>query len=437
MLNLLACMLLSVDAQPASHRVTSLPGFTLIAPMYSGYLQIPNSNGKELHYTFFYSQNNPVTDPVLLWLNGGPGCSSMEGAFMENGPYIFSETNSSSYVNPNSWNKNASVIYLEAPAGVGYSIMGALSNNATGDNTTAADNLQALYLFFTYFPTFKQNKFYIAGESYAGIYVPSLAYFIQESNKNSSNLQINLQGIMVGNGVTLWSVDTDSVWPYFLYWHQLIDDSIYFPWVNLNCSIDFNLEGYCITLYEQMLDLFSGINYYDVYRPCINPDVMSTKPHRARWNSAVLTGIQNCVPDNTLITYMNTPSVRSALHINSTLGAWEECTNLDYDIDHNVGSFYFYPSLIASGINIWIYSGDTDTAVSTYGSINWLNLLGLPTTIDWQEWMFNGQVAGFYWKLGNNVRFNTVRGAGHMCIQWKAPEGYQMFLSFIQGKDLV
>ena len=437
MLCLLSHLLIAAIAQPASHQVKSLPLFPpLKTPMYSGYLTIPNSNGKQLHYMFIYSQNNPVTDPVVLWLNGGPGCSSMEGAFMENGPYIFDEFNSSAFLNPNTWNKNASMLYIEAPAGVGYSILGSLANNNTNDNQTAEDNLEAVLQFFSYFPSFRSNDFYIAGESYAGIYVPSLAYFIVESNKNGTNANINLKGILVGNGVTLWSVDTDSVWPEFLYWHQLIDDSIYFPWVNLNCSIDFNLQGYCVTLYEKMLDLFTNINYYDIYRPCIHPD-MASAPHKARWNSNVLTGILNCVPDNGLIKYMNRPDVRVALHINSTIGAWQECTDLNYFTDVNVGSFYFYPTLIENGLRIWIYSGDTDSSVSTLGSINWLNLLGLKTTVNWREWMSQGQVGGFYWKLGSNVHFNTIRGAGHMCIQWKPVEGYEMFLAFIQGNDLV
>ena len=436
MLSLLPLLLAAVTAQPSSHQVKSLPKFPpLKTPMYSGYLDIPNSDGKSLHYLFVYSQNNPVTDPVVLWLNGGPGCSSMEGAFMENGPYIFDEFNSSAFLNPNTWNKNASMLYIEAPAGVGYSILGSLANNNTNDNQTAQDNLQALLKFFNYFPTFAANEFYISGESYAGIYVPSLAYFIVESNKNGVNPSINLKGILVGNGVTLWSVDTDSVWPEFLYWHQLIDDSIYFPWVNLNCSIDFNLQGYCVVLYEKMLDLFTNINYYDIYRPCIHPDLGSA-PHKARWNSNVLGGILNCVPDNGLTKYMNRPDVRVALNINSTIGAWQECSDLNYFTDHNVGSFYFYPTLIASGLRIWIYSGDTDSSVSTLGSINWLNLLGLQTTVTWREWMSQGQVGGFYWKLGDNVHFNTIRGAGHMCIQWKPIEGYEMFLSFIQGKNL-
>ena len=390
-------------------------------------------NGAELHYVFYTSQNSPTTDLVVLWLNGGPGCSSMEGTFMENGPFIFSESNYSSYENPYSWNKVANMLYFESPAGVGYSVMGSLSNNHTNDNITAEQNLAAIVQWFAYFPEFTSNDFYIAGESYAGVYVPYLAYYIQQYNKDPET-KIHLTGILVGNPVTDWKVDADSVWPYFLYSHELIDASIYTPWVNNNCSIFFNLPTYCTELYEKMLNLFTGINYYDIYRKCIYPT--SAKPIRTNWGVSRLGGIEDCIPNQALVKYMNSPSVRDALHINTTLGAWMLCNNIDYDYDNYKGSYYLYPSLISSGIRINIYSGDTDSCVPTYGTREWINNLGLPIGLNWTEWYLDGQVAGFYMRYQTNFRFNTIRGSGHMCIQWKPAQGLMMFTKFLLGQDL-
>lgn len=430
------------NAAPPSHQVISLPGiasFNFL--MYSGYLPIPNSNGKELHYVFYTSQNNPATDPLVLWLNGGPGCSSLEGAFMENGPFVFSETNNSMYVNPYSWNTNASMLYIEAPAGVGYSVLGEASNLNTGDNQTAADNLQALLQWFAYFPEYTNRSFFISGESYAGIYVPTLAYqILQYTNNTSNNSPFNLTGFIVGNAVTDWAVDADAVWPYFLYWHALIDDTIWFPWVNagcsgLNASLGINTTPYCAQLYNSMLNLFTGINYYDIYRNCISPDYMRPIT-KARWGTSNLKDISECVPDNALTIYLNTPRVRNALHINTTVGAWEECTDLNYTIDYSVGSYYLYPSLIASGIRIHVYSGDTDSCVPTLGTLEWLNNLNIPLAVNWTEWTLNDQVGGFFMRYGPNLSFNTIRGSGHMCIQWNRPAGFQMFTSFLLGQDL-
>jgi len=81
-----------------------------------------------LHYVFIESLSNPATDPILIWFNGGPGCSSMLGLFAENGPYIIDDGETIIKPNPWPWNKNASLLFIESPAGVGFSLA-----NGTGD----------------------------------------------------------------------------------------------------------------------------------------------------------------------------------------------------------------------------------------------------------------------------------------------------------------
>lgn len=99
---------------------------------YSGYVDVTDS--KSLHYVFVTSQNDPTTDPVLVWLNGGPGCSSMIGLFVEHGPMMVTETTEAHFIpNPHSWNKNSSVLYIESPATVGYSVGNASTDNITND----------------------------------------------------------------------------------------------------------------------------------------------------------------------------------------------------------------------------------------------------------------------------------------------------------------
>ena len=100
----------------------------------------------------------------------------MDGLFYEHGPYVFVGQGVDLVVNPYAWNMNASVIYLEAPAGVGFSIMGDASNNYTTDQITAHDNLLALLQFFKGFYEYRNHQFFISGESYAGIYVPYLSW---------------------------------------------------------------------------------------------------------------------------------------------------------------------------------------------------------------------------------------------------------------------
>lgn len=116
--------------------------------------------------------------------------------------------------NPYPWNKEASVIYLESPAGVGYSICGMKEECSFTDDSSADDNLIAvLNLLIMKFPELQDNDLYLSGESYAGIYVPYLAQRIHKfitdaKHKGSKDYIPNFKGFMVGNGVTDWRFDT-------------------------------------------------------------------------------------------------------------------------------------------------------------------------------------------------------------------------------------
>ena len=113
----------------------------------------------------------------MLWLNGGPGCSSLEGAFQESGPLWTAAGGKGLQLNNYSWNKFANQLFIEAPACVGFSYADDPSTGCTHtDTSTAADNLQALVQFFTVkFPELAKNDFWISGESYAGIYIPMVS----------------------------------------------------------------------------------------------------------------------------------------------------------------------------------------------------------------------------------------------------------------------
>jgi cathepsin A (carboxypeptidase C) len=160
---------------------------------YSGYLD-NEEDDKHLFYWFFESRNDPKNDPVVLWLNGGPGCSSLTGLFMELGPSFINEKREVKF-NPYSWNANASVIFLDQPVNVGYSYSG-----SSVSNTIAAgkDVYALLTLFFKQFPEYANQTFHISGESYAGHYIPVFASEIL-SHKNRN---INLQSVLIGNGLT-------------------------------------------------------------------------------------------------------------------------------------------------------------------------------------------------------------------------------------------
>lgn len=174
---------------------------------YTGYLDVEDED-KHFFYWFFESRNDPKNDPVILWLNGGPGCSSLTGLFFELGPSSIGEDIKPIY-NPYSWNSNASVIFLDQPVNVGFSY----SSSSGVSNTVAAgkDVYGFLQLFFKQFPEYVNHgqSFHIAGESYAGHYIPVFATEILSHSASKRNF--NLTSVLIGNGLT----DPLSQYPFY------------------------------------------------------------------------------------------------------------------------------------------------------------------------------------------------------------------------------
>ncbi|KAK6049400.1 serine carboxypeptidase, partial [Cooperia oncophora] len=140
----LICLFALCQAQ----EIKQLPGvnFELTFKHYSGFFQVSDTH--LLHYWFVESQNDPTSDPLIFWFNGGPGCSSLDGLLNEMGPYVANADGKSLRENPYSWNKMASVVYIESPAGVGYSYA-TDGNITTNDDQTSLENYEAVKQFFT------------------------------------------------------------------------------------------------------------------------------------------------------------------------------------------------------------------------------------------------------------------------------------------------
>jgi serine carboxypeptidase-like clade 2 len=140
--------------------------------LFSGYVTVDQSAGRALFYFFVpIVSGDPATAPLLLWLNGGPGCSSIGGGLMtELGPwYPTSATAPTLTPNPYTWAKVANVLFLESPACVGFSYSNTSSDCLTaGDARSAADIYTFLQGFLVKYPQFAKSPFYISGESYGG-----------------------------------------------------------------------------------------------------------------------------------------------------------------------------------------------------------------------------------------------------------------------------
>jgi len=129
------------------------------------------------------------------------------------------------------------MLYIESPAGVGFSYCDNMALCNFDDDTTATGNLFAVLDFYSKFPEFTSHDLYVSGESYAGVYVPYLAYRIDQFNNQApASQKINLKGIMVGNGVTNWEWDGDTTYVEIGYFHGLYGNPLHFQIEANNCT---------------------------------------------------------------------------------------------------------------------------------------------------------------------------------------------------------
>jgi len=443
----------------ADDRITSLPNYSgKLSEQYSGYLTVDSNNGRNLHYWFVPSQGNPKTDPMVLWLNGGPGCSSLDGFWYEHGPLHFApgKDNLTIIDNPYAWTKVANVLYLEAPAGVGFSYSDTSSDYNTDDSKTAADNYQALKVFFKQYSQYLSNDFYISGESYAVIYVPTLAQRVLEGSLAGDN-NFNFKGILVGNGVSDWSFDgtLTSLVP-FAHGHGLISTETY-EQITKYCTQDPNSDQ-CNDGLSALDDNMNDIDIYDVYSDCFHqrpnskffpalkslslsnrgkksPQQILAKNHKKK----TVGESPPCIDSTKAETYLNKPEVKQAIHVKSNID-WDICTEqINYQTNDTVTMLPIYKELIKNNIRVLVYSGDTDGSVPFVGTQKWITSLNLERKSLWRQWRVKSdegtQVAGYVSEY-KGLTFATVKGSGHMVPQFRPLPAFYLFQRFLAGQSL-
>ncbi|XP_074317152.1 serine carboxypeptidase-like 45 [Silene latifolia] len=430
-----------------SDKITVLPGQPQVGfQQFAGYVSVDYKKHKSLFYYFVEAEVDPQTKPLVLWLNGGPGCSSLGvGAFSENGP--FRPKRNVLVKNEYSWNKEANMLYLETPVGVGYSYSADITGyDSVSDAVTARDNLIFLQRWFKKFPQYKHRDFFITGESYAGHYIPQLAKLIVEFNKKEK--LFNLKGIALGNPVLEYATDFNSRAEYF--WsHGLISDSTYNIFTKACNYSRYVTEYYsgsvspiCSKVMRQVgTETSRFVDKYDVTLDvCISSVLSQSKiisPQEQTGES-----VDVCIEDET-VSYLNRPDVKKALHARLVnVRRWEVCSNvLDYKLlDVQIPTITIVGSLVKNRIPVLVYSGDQDSVIPLTGSRTLVNRLAqelkLNATVPYRVWFAGQQVGGWTEAYGDILSFATIRGASHE-VPFSQPErSLVLFKSFLESRPL-
>ncbi|XP_061357031.1 serine carboxypeptidase-like 26 [Gastrolobium bilobum] len=443
-----------------SDRIIHLPGqpSNPSVSQFSGYVTVNEAHGRALFYWFFEAQSEPSKKPLLLWLNGGPGCSSIGyGAVVEIGPLLVNKNGEGLHFNNYSWNQEANLLFVESPVGVGFSYTNTSSDlTKLEDNFVAEDAYNFLVNWLQRFPQFKSRDFYIAGESYAGHYIPQLAELVFDRNKDRSKYPfINFKGFIAGNPETEDYYDYKGLLEY-AWSHAVISDQQYDKAKQVCDFKQFNWSNECNQVMNEVFQDYSEIDIYNIYAPACHLNSTSSMANDINSNGPEsLTKVRNDYRikrmrifggyDPCYSTYaqeyFNRLDVQSSLHANTkranTKFTWNVCNNsILRTYNFSVFSVLpIYTKLIKGGLQIWIFSGDADGRVPVIGTRYCVEALGLPLKSSWRSWYHDDQVGGRIVEY-EGVTYVTVRGAGHLVALNKPSEALSLIHSFLTGDHL-
>ncbi|GMG98776.1 hypothetical protein Nepgr_000616 [Nepenthes gracilis] len=396
---------------------------------HAGYYRLPRSKDARMFYFFFESRNKKEEDPVVIWLTGGPGCSSELALLYENGPFHISD-NLSLVWNDFGWDKASNLIYVDQPIGTGFSYTSDNSDIRHDEDGVSNDLYDFLQAFFKEHPQYAKNDFFITGESYAGHYIPAFAARVHRGNKANEGIHINLKGFAMGNGLTNPWIQYAAYADYALD-NGLISASDY---KSINqmvppcqeaiklCGTDGDqacLSAYivCTNIFNKIMDIAGQTNYYDIRKKC-ETDL--------------------CYDFSKMEKLLNEKSVRQALGVGNI--DFVSCSSTVYEAmqsDWMKNLETGIPTLLEDGINLLVYAGEYDLICNWLGNSRWVHAMewsgqkqfsASPTV----SFVVDGTEAGLL-KGHGPLSFLKVHDAGHMVPMDQPKASLEMLKRWMQG----
>lgn len=430
----------------------------------SGYIDISGSKynadgqNKHLFYWFFEKRSESILHageqneelnfseiPIILWLTGGPGCSSTLALLFENGPCSVNSEGTDTIINPYSWTEAAHVLWLDQPAGVGYSYG---DENDYNEEMISEDAYYFLQAFFKKHPEYSKNPLTVIGESYGGHYAPAIAHKIWLKNKSNDDrmTHINLSGLAVGNGLT------NPIVQYQYYAEMAVNNSHGIKVVSDETYASMTAAvPKCVSLIEECNKGDGFINRFACQTAFIVCNTAETTPYQ-------MTGlnpydIRNqcehiplCYDFTNIEKWLNLESTQKALHVSEESPKWTSCNmgiNLKFHTDWMKDFSPFVADLLNDGIHTLIYAGDVDFICNYLGNRAWT------LELDWKfkpefnaakehEWGTSeegdGGAAGLV-RSSNGFTFMQVYDAGHMVPADRPAVSVSIINHFLMGRE--
>ncbi|GLB36810.1 putative peptidase S10 family protein [Lyophyllum shimeji] len=428
-------------------RIKKTPFCDHTVKSYTGYIDIET---RHLFFYFFESRTDPDKDDVIMWTNGGPGCSSSLGLLMELGPCRIAGPNSTKSFE-HAWNSKANVFFIDQPAGVGYSYTD--YKDVPGTTEDAAKDIAAFVaIFFEHFTKFKGRAFHMAGESYGGRYIPLFASEVYDQNARlieAGITPINLTSAIIGNG---WTDAPSMVLSYFdmqctpASLEPILDIATCVrmqrvlprcqQWVQQACVDTFDAIN-CNAAFQfcssELTEPFiaTGRNPYDISKPCEGdsgdlcyPITKNISAYLSNRSTHRLLGVDRSAHPSNYSLCSSTVADAFAATLDST----RPTTPL------------YVAGLLERGVRVLVYVGTYDWICNWVGNERWTRELAWSgreefVTKELRVWEVDENRAGRTRAWGP-LTFATVEGAGHMVPYDKPKEALELVNRWMAGQEL-
>ena len=376
----------------------------------------------EIFYWFFGPRNNDTNAPIVMWLTGGPGCSSSTALFFENGPYNIKDDAKNLTGNPYSWNDKTYLLFVDQPVGTGFSTQ---KNFVVNEQQIREDMAEFIKGFMEGHKNISNNEFYVTGESYAGHYVPAIGAYFAKNNI------VSIKGVAIGNGL---------VSPYYQYAEYA---NYAYEHKKLNgvtrslSNIGFYIcQGLIYTklwplaqlVCQMNLMFIMGITFYPFFNP-YNIEIKCEFPPL-------------CYNFSRVSTFLNNKDIQTTLKVDKT---YQDCNMIvhtfllaDWWFDFADDVRYM---LDEKKLKVMVYSGDLDFVCNWRGGEAWVNQFNWTKTKEFKEQKYknwnetysnwHGKDNPAEYKILQNLSFIRVIDAGHMVPMDKPQFSLDMLNEFV------
>ncbi|XP_065255699.1 probable serine carboxypeptidase CPVL [Emys orbicularis] len=394
---------------------------------YSGYLTVNKTHNSNLFFWFFPAEVQPEDAPVLLWLQGGPGGTSMFGLFVEHGPYVV-DKNLRLYKRKFPWTSKFSMLYIDNPVGTGFSFTDD-TGYAVNQDDVGRDLYSALIQFFQLFPDYQKNDFYVTGESYAGKYVPAIGYYIH-THSSKAKVKINFKGVAIGDGFC----DPEMMlggYAQFLYQIGLVDEKQR-EYVQQQTDL--------VVIYIQQKKWMKAFEIFDTLLNGDESNSSYTQNVTGCGNYFNFLQCQEPADQEYFGAFLSLSEVRKAIHVGN-LTFHDGSTVEKHLLEDVMKTIKPWLAVIMDNYRVLLYNGQLDIIVAAplterfLPTVPWSKVEEYKSAerLIWRIHPLDKEVAGYVRQAGEFYQV-IVRGGGHILPYDQPERSLDMIDRFISGE---